>query len=476
MKNRRDFLKACALSGSVLAVPAFLRSGTGALLEIDGSRDPWERVREIQDRIRPPVFPDREFDITKYGARGDNKTDCTEAFRQAIAACHSEGGGKVVMAPGEFITGAIHLQSNVNLDVTEGATIRFTRDTRKYPVVMTRWEGVELMNYSPFIYAYRQQNIAITGKGTIDGNCDCDHWWPWKGRTDCGWTKGQPEQTNDRDHLFDMAERGVPVNRRIFGEGHYLRPMFIQPYECQDVLIEDATLLNSPMWQVHPVLCSNVTVRRLRIKSSGPNTDGCDPESCTDVAIKDCAFDTGDDCIAIKSGRNADGRRLHTPSQNIVIQNCQMMRGHGAVTIGSEISGGVRNVFAENCQMGGPGLDSAVKIKNNAMRGGLLEDIFVRKVTVSEVAVAAVSIDFYYEEGEKGTFHPEVRDVSIKNLITRKSQYALYLRGFKNAPITDVSLSDCNFSGVSQPNVLENVENIRLRDVHINGKTLEHAT
>jgi polygalacturonase len=432
-------------------------------------------VTGILDRIRPPVFPSQEFYITRYGATGDNQKDCTEAFNKAIAACHAKGGGKVVVPAGEFITGAIHLRSNVNLHIAEGATVRFSRDARKYPQVMTRWEGVELMNYSPFIYAYRQKNIAITGKGTVDGNSDCDHWWPWKGRTDCGWTTGQPEQTNDRNNLFAMAEHGVPISQRVFGEGHFLRPMFIQPYGCQNVLIEDVTLLNSPMWQVHPVLCSNVTVQRLNIRSSGPNTDGCDPESCSDVLIRDCSFDTGDDCIAIKSGRNADGRRLHAPSENIFIQNCQMTRGHGAVTIGSEISGDVRNVFAENCRIGGPQLDSAFRIKNNAMRGGLLKDIFVRNFAVDQLASAAVAIDFFYEEGENGPLRPVVRDVLIDKLVVHKASYALYLRGFKDAPIRDVSLSNCDFSGVTNPNRIENVQNIRLQNVRINGRSVERV-
>ena len=180
------------------------------------------------------------------------------------------------------------------------------------------------MNYSPFIYAFEEENIGITGQGTIDGNADCEHWWPWKGRTKCGWKQGEPNQTPDRNLLFEMAEKRTPVSERVFGEGHYLRPQFIQPYRCKNVLMEGVTLKNSPMWQVHPVLCTNVSVLKMTItgadlnRESGPNTDGCDPESCTDVLIKDCNFNTGDDCIAIKAGRNEDGRRVNVRSENIV--------------------------------------------------------------------------------------------------------------------------------------------------------------
>jgi polygalacturonase len=365
----------------------------------------------------------------------------------------------------------VELKSGVNLYVSEGATLRFTHDTSKYPLVLGRWEGMELMNYSALIYAFEQENIGISGKGTIDGNADKEHWWPWKGNEQGGYKSG-PTQAEDRAKLYDMVGKHVPVAKRIFGQGHYLRPQFIQPYRCKNVLIEGVRLLNSPMWQVTPCLCSNVTIRDLYISSFGPNTDGCDPESCSDVLIKNCFFNTGDDCIAIKSGRNDDGRRLHTPSQNIVIQDCRMQDGHGGVTVGSEISGGVRNVFAENCILDSPHLDSALRIKNNALRGGLIENIHARNITVGEIALAALSIDFNYEEGSNGAYKPICRNVSIRNLKTRKTQYALYLRGFKNAPIENVSLTDCDFAGVAKGNLVENAKGVSLNNVRINGSPL----
>ena len=475
MNNRREFLNTAAGAGiTLLASPIARRWASNALRYGKPSPPAWDQMRAILSLINPPTFSTRDFDVTKFGAVGDNGSDNTEAFARAIAACNSAGGGRVVVPKGEFVSGALHLKSNVNLHVSSDATIRFTRDTRKYPIVLTRFEGTELMNYSPFIYAYQQENIAVTGAGTIDGNADPQHWWDWKNRT--RWQRSSSIVPNDREKLFEMADQGVPVEHRVFGEGHYLRPMFIQPYRCENVLIEGVTLLNSPMWQVHPVLCRNVTVQHLTIRAhGGPNTDGCDPESCDGVLIRDNFFSTGDDCIAIKSGRNADGRRLHVPSQNIVIQRCHMQDGHGGITVGSEISGDVRNVFAEDCQMDSPHLNMAIRLKNNAARGGVLENIHVRKIQVGQVADAAVSIDFFYEEGKEGNFTPVVRDVSIENVTTKKAKYALYLRGFENAPIEDVEFADCSFEGVEETNVLEHVKDVSFHNVKINGKAVEQT-
>jgi polygalacturonase len=451
INSRRSFLKTLAAGAA-----AFSRE------------DPWAQAPVILGRIRPPEFPRRDFEVTRYGAASDGVTDATDAFRRAIEACARAGGGRVVVPAGNFLTAAIHLKSGVNLHISAGATVRFSQDPRKYlPAVFSRWEGVECLNYSPFIYAYEQENIAVTGTGILDGQADCAHWWPWKGRTECGWKKGDPSQDKARQRLMDLAEQDLPVNQRVFGDGDYLRPQFIQTYKCRNVLIEGVTIKNSPMWEIHPVLSTNVTVRRVTVISHGPNNDGCDPESCTDVLIKDCIFDTGDDCIALKSGRNRDGRRVGVPCQNVVIQGCVMRDGHGGVTIGSETSGGVRNVFAEDCRMDSPNLDRALRIKTNSVRGGIIEHIYMRNVQVGQVADAAIHADLFYEEGDAGAFKPVVRNIEVRNLTCRKSRYALYLRGYKDAPIRDVRLAQCTFDNVARPNRIENVEGLALTDVEV---------
>jgi len=448
--SRRHFLHAAGMAYGALVLSPILR----------GAADGWEGVREILARIKPPSFPNRAFDICRYGAASDGVTDCSEAIKKAIAACSQAGGGRVVVPAGNYLTGAVQLRSNVNLHISRGATLRFSHDPQLYlPVVYTRWEGVECMNYSPLIYAYDQENVAVTGAGTIDGQGSRESWWLWTGR-----------QMPARKRLIEMGENDTPVNERIFGEGGWLRPNFVQFCKCRNVLIEGITVQNSPMWQIHPVLSSNVTVRGVTMNSHGPNNDGCNPESCRDVLIEDCLFDTGDDCIAIKSGRNRDGRRVGVPSEYIIIRNCRMKDGHGGVTIGSEASGGVRNVFAEDCHMDSPNLDRALRIKTNSVRGGFIENVYMRNVKVGHVADAIFRADLFYEEGDSGKYPPVVRNIELANVTSEKSRYALALRGYTHSPLRNIRLEQCKFQNVAEPDIIENVEGLNFNRVTVNGQ------
>jgi unsaturated rhamnogalacturonyl hydrolase len=425
----------------------------------------WDAVPSILSRIKPPQFPARDFPITEFGA-APGGVDCSEAIRKAIAACSRAGGGRVLVPAGVFHTAAIHLLSNVNLHLADGATLQFLTDPEKYPIVFTRWEGVECMNYSPLIYAFEQENIAITGRGTLDGGADWTNWWGWNDKR-----TAPVKQKAARDRLLAMGEEGVPVAQRVFGAKGFLRPNFIQPYRCKNILIEGVSIVRSPMWEIHPVLSSNITVRGVKVNSHGPNNDGCDPESCRDVLIEDCVFDTGDDCIAIKSGRNNDGRRLAVASENLIIRNCTMQDGHGGVVIGSEISGDCRNVFIENCRMDSPNLDRALRFKSNAQRGGVIENVFMRDVAIGRVAEAVLTIDFLYEEGARGAHPPIVRNVALENVTSQSSPRVMWIAAFPGSTIERVRFTRCTFRGVEAAEVLSGAS-----DVSFEGVTIEPAT
>lgn len=471
--SRREFLRTTALSVGVLSMSEVAMACTTSttVRAIEGARavDPWAQLPVILGRIKAPSFPARDFSITDYGAKADDRTDCTNAIAQAIAACSKAGGGRVVVPAGRFLTGAIHLASKVNLHVTAGATLAFSTDPAKYlPAVHTRFEGMEFMGYSPLIYANGATDVAVTGAGILDGQASEQNWWAWKGGKD----RPMPNQVPARDRLMAMMEAGVPVAERRFTDGSYLRPQFLQFYRCRNVLIDGVTIRRSPMWEVHPVESENVIVRGLTIDTHGPNNDGCNPESCRDVLIENCLFDTGDDCIAIKSGRNADGRRINRPTENVIVRNCTMKDGHGGVTIGSEISGGVRNVFIEGCTMDSPELDRALRFKNNAMRGGLLEHIYMRNCTVGEVKEGVLSIDLYYEEGANGPFTPVVRDVELRNVTSKKSMYGLYMRAYPKSEIADIRVIDCRFDGVAKGNIADGVQRLVFENTRVNGQVV----
>ena len=415
--------------------------------------DAWRMADRIVARIKPPVFPARDFDVTKYGAVAGGETDNTQAFKSAIRACHDAGGGRVVVPAGIFLSGPIHLESGVNLHVSEGATIRFTTNTAAYmPVVFTRFECTELMSYSPPIYALDQTDIAITGKGTLDGQGEV--WHRWIKQWDA-----------DIRTLVKMAKENVPVTERVFGEGHKLRPNFIQPVRCKNVLIEGVRVINSPMWTLNPVYCTNVSIRGVTVETDGPNTDGCDPDSCTDVLIEKCVFSNGDDCIAVKSGRDEDGRRVNIPCENVVIRDCVFKNGHGGVTMGSETAGGIRNVFAERCHFDSPDLDMAMRFKTNPARGGYIENIFLRDCTV-KTAKYGIHITKKYGAGttKDGDTDPAVRNIEIRNskfgLLTKG---AIFVQGFSSEKIvTDVRIENCEFQPMKNAVTITNAARVEI--------------
>ncbi len=457
-------------ASSLLILPALavlLTSGCATTGSAPAAAGPvpatgWDREAEILSHIHAPQFADRSFPITDYGATPG--ADATAALRQAIEACHAAGGGHVVVPDGVFLTGAIRLLSNVDLHLSAGATLRFLTDPAAYlPVVFTRWEGVECMNYAPLISALDQENIALTGTGTLDGSASNETWWKWT----IAVGKGPRPFAADVKALGAMAEKGVPVSERVFGAGHYLRPNFFQPYRCQNVLVDGVTIVRSPMWELHPVLCTNFIARNVIINTLGPNNDGCDPESCRYVLMDHVSFTTGDDCIAIKSGRNADGRRLNVPSQDFVIRNCAMKDGHAGVAIGSEVSGNCRNIFVEDCTMDSPHLDRVLRLKSNAERGGTIEDIYLRRISVGHVSEALLTVDFLYEEGSHGAFPPTVRNIYFDQVTVHGSPRLFFITGFAGATIDGIHVTRSTITGVTAPEVVEHAGRIELDGTEI---------
>ncbi len=470
--NKLEMTRRRMLQGAVagaLGSSALVRAGGLAASDSVAGGD-WRRAQSIRDSIAQTSFPARDFVITEYGAKPG--ADASDALAKAIAACHEAGGGRVVVPAGVFPCGPVHLKSNVNLHLQEGAELSFDTDAERYlPLVHSRWEGMELLNYSPMVYAKGAENIAVTGQGVLNGNADNSTWWPWKGpHKEQHWDLiDDQDQAPARDRLTAQVAAGAPLSERRYGPGSWLRPPLLQTYDCRRVLVEGVTIKDSPFWLVHPVLCEDVTVRGITCSSHGPNSDGCNPESCNRVLIEHCTFDTGDDCIAIKSGRNADGRSFAVPSQNIVVADCIMRAGHGGVVIGSEISGGVRHVYAERCEMSSPELERALRIKTNSVRGGVLEHIYYRDITIGVVKDVLV-INYYYEEGDAGEFDPLVRDVEVRDVSVKQAQRVFQVSGFPRNPIRDLRVINLKVSEAGDDGLLEHVRDLALEGVSINGK------
>lgn len=443
---------------------------------------PYDKMTAIEKSIVAPKFKNTIYNITKYGAIADGKTLCTESFKKAIAACTKNGGGKVFVPKGKYLTGPIHLDNNVNLYLDEGAEIIFSNNPNDYyPLVKTAYEGMELMNYSPLIYAYQKKNIAITGKGTLNGQGNNTNWWPWKGVSSegetFGYVKGTPSQ-QDKDNLpalMEMSEKDTPVENRIFGNGHYLRPSFIEPYECENVLIQGVRIINAPFWIIHPMKSNMVIVDGVNIKSHGPNNDGCDPEYSKNVLIKNSTFNTGDDCIAIKAGRDNEGRKVNITTENIIVRDCKMIDGHGGVVIGSEMSAGVKNVFAYNCYMDSPNLDRVIRLKTNTKRGGFVDGVYAKNITVGQVKEAVLHITMKYSVygNQTGSFTPTIKNILLENITVKNAgKYAIFADGLENSKIDNIIFNKVSIDTAKENFLINHVSNLKLIDTYINHKKI----
>ncbi len=429
----------------------------------------WAAVPSILARIVPPTFPSLDCDVTKYGGVGDGTTDNTTAFASAIADCVTRGGGRVVTPAGTFFTGPIELKSDINLYVATGAIIKFSTDPTKYlPPVEVSWEGSMARNYHPLIWAHDATNVAITGPGTIDGNASQSNWYAWLGR-----------QGADQTNLRQQDATGVPPAQRIYGSGHFLRPGLIEFLRCTNVLFDGFTAQNSPFWTIHPVLSTNITARNFRSVSdtSVVNTDGFDPEGCSDVLIQNATIQVGDDAVAIKAGRDRDGMTYYKPSENIVIQKSTMLSRWGGVTIGSEMSAGVRNVYVEDSTFGGAGgaLHYGFFIKSAITRGGFIENIYARRITAGTVDSFIYLTGHYVAGAVIGpTAFATFNNINVDTAtVARTTNQPFFIAGSDaTKPATGIHLSNINVTASAAPALAAgsgHYQNLTTANVVVNG-------
>ncbi|HJR99432.1 MAG TPA: glycoside hydrolase family 28 protein [Flavobacterium sp.] len=415
-------------------------------------------IERIVNRIQLPSIPDYKVTVTQFGAKGDSVTNCKPAFDKAMKACSKNNGGTIVVPKGVFtLNGPIHFVSNVKLHLEAGAKIRFGSNPKDYPLVLTSWEGTMLYNYSPLIYGNSVENVAITGSGIIDGEAK-NTWIKWK-----------PLEEKGKLLSREMNHNNVPVKKRIFGEGHFLRPQLIQFYNSKNILIEDVKIEDSPFWCVHLLKSKSITLRGLKYDAQNNNNDGVDPEYSSDILIEKIQFNNGDDNVAIKAGRDNEGRdNSNTPSENIVIRNCEF-KGLHAVVIGSEMSAGVRNVYVDNCKARGY-LKRGIYVKTNSDRGGYVKDLYFSNISLGQVEDCIYMTANYHGEGS-GLFPSKISDISISNVSCEAaSNAAIVIEGFPELKVENVVLDNINVKSAKNGMTLTNTKNISINEIVIGEK------
>lgn len=418
-------------------------------------------------QLARPIFPARVVSIADHGAVAGGTVKNTAAFARAIQACSDAGGGRVLVPEGRWLTGPIHLRSRIELHLARGAELIFSDRFEDYlPVVLVRVGGIELYNYSPFIYARDCTDVALTGPGKLNGNSKA--WWDWK--------------TKETKEIFQLAPKNVPVEKRIFGTPEAaIRPSFVVFFNCRNVLMEGFTIGGGPNWTIHPIYCENLIIRRVSVLTNGPNNDGIDPDSCRNMLIEHCLFDTGDDCVVLKSGYNEDGWRVARPTENVVMRWCSSKRGHGGLVIGSEMSGDVRNVYVHDCDF--EGTDRAVRIKSRRGRGGVVEHVWAENLRTQNLKYEVVILNMDYSADRNTTANerpPVFRHIHLRNLTGHSSPAAIRLQGLDDAPIEDVTFEDLTIASTAGI-IAQHVKNLSFKNVQITPAkgpvfTLSHAS
>jgi len=419
---------------------------------------PSDSVDAIVKRIQLPTIPSYKIVVTKLGAKGDSISNAKPAFDKAMALCKKNNGGTIIVPKGIYtLNGPIHFVSNVKLHLEDGAKIRFGSNPKDYPLVLTSWEGTMLYNYSPMIYGIDVENIAITGNGIIDGEAK-NTWIKWK-----------PLEKKDQLLTREMNHKNTPIKERIFGEGHYLRPQLIQFVNSKNILIENVQIEDSPFWCVHLLKSKSITIRGIKYNAHNNNNDGIDPEYSSDILIENVLFDNADDNVAIKAGRDDEGRiNSNTPSENIVIRNCEF-KGLHAIVIGSEMSAGVRNVYVENSKFRGY-LKRGIFIKTNSDRGGYIKDIYFKNLAFGKVEDCIYITANYHGEGV-GLFPSKVSDISFSNIsCIETTNTGIVIEGYPNKKVENIKLDNINIQSAKNGMTITNTENVTTTEVVIGEK------
>ncbi len=422
--------------------------------------------------VAAPVFPKKTVSLAQYGAKGDGKTLCTEAFSKAIDELSRQGGGRLSVPQGVWFTGPIVLKSHVDLHLEKGAVILFSGDMDLYPVIETNYEGELRKHCQSPVSAVGQTDIAITGQGIIDGNGIC--WRPLKKEKV---TEGQWKKFTSKGGVFPRSTMWYPSEERV-----KMRPVLLYLESCRNVLLQGVTFQNSPNWCLHPLLCENLIVDQVMVRNPAyaQNGDAIDVESCRNVLVINSSFDAGDDGICLKSGRDEQGRRRGRPTENVVVDGCTVFNGHGGFVVGSEMSGGVRNIWVNDCQF--LGTDAGLRFKSCRGRGGVVENIYIRNISMADILGDAVTFDLFYggksvieqlESGERinniaaepvGEGTPVFRNIDIQHVVCRGAHRALWFNGLPEMPISDIRLNDITIQA-DEPGDFFNCKNITKKNV-----------
>ena len=454
------------------------------------------------NKVTRPQFPDNEVNLRDFGAVGDGSSLCTDAFRKAIEALSAKGGGRLTVPQGVWFTGPIVLKSNINLHLEKGAIILFSPDDALYPLIHTSFEGLDTRRCQSPISGNNLTNVAITGQGAIDGNGE--FWRPLKKQKV---TEAQWKAITSRGGAFKRADYWFPTEGALNADNNanmnvpatpsseaewnamkrFLRPVMISLVSCKNVWLKGVTFQNSPAWNIHPLMCENVLIEDVLVRnpSYAQNGDGLDLESCKNALIVNSTFDVGDDGICIKSGKDADGRKRGIPCENVIVSGCTVFKGHGSFVVGSEMSGGVKNIMVSDCQF--LGTDVGLRFKSTRGRGGVVENIYIRDMSMFDIQTDVITFDLYYggksavealTDGDEKKQQsvpvfkvdettPCFRNIDIQHVICRTARRAAYFNGLPEMPVSNINIRDLEVNNVKEGIVVNHTKGVTLNDIHV---------